>query len=79
MLKPMITDVYRCFFSVINTLTHRAKTLCSTPDSTKQELEHLEKALMGCKYPRWTIQQEETTSSITEDMPHGSSIFQRDC
>ena len=43
-------------YSVINTLTHRAKTLCSTPDSTKQELEHLEKALMGCKYPRWATQ-----------------------
>ena len=43
-------------YSVINTFTHRAKTLCSTPDSIKQELEHLEIVLMGCKYPRWSIQ-----------------------
>ena len=63
--KPTHTDQYLQWdsnhnlaskYSVINTFTHRAKTLCSTPDSTKQELEHLEKALMGCKCPRWAIQ-----------------------
>ena len=42
-------------YSVINTLTHRARTLCSTPESINQELEHLEKVLIGCKYPRWAI------------------------
>ena len=42
-------------YSVINTLTHRARALCSTPESIKQELEHLEKVLIGCKYPRWAI------------------------
>ena len=36
-------------------ITHGAKTLCSTPESIKQELEHLEKVLIGCKYPRWAI------------------------
>ena len=62
--KPTHTDLYLQWdsnnnlaskYSVINTLTHRAKTLCSTPESIKQELEHLEKVLTGCKYPRWTI------------------------
>ena len=62
--KPTHTDQYlqldsnqnlasKC--SVINTLTHRARTLCSTPESINQELEHLGKVLIGCKYPRWAI------------------------
>ena len=39
-------------FSVINTLSHRAKTVCSNPDLLKQEKEHLRKALTKCKYPK---------------------------
>ena len=39
-------------FSVINTLSHRAKTVCSNPELLKQEKEHLRKALTQCKYPR---------------------------
>ena len=63
--KPTHTDQYLQWdsnqdlaskYSVINTLTHRARTLCSTPESINQELEHLEKVLIGCKYPRWAIQ-----------------------
>ena len=62
--KPTHTDLYLQWdsnhnlaskYSVINTLTHRARTLFSTPESIKQELEHLEKVLIGCKYPRWAI------------------------
>ena len=54
--KPTQTDQYLQWdsnhnlaskYSVINTLTHRAKTLSSTQDSIKQELEHLEKVLIG--------------------------------
>ena len=62
--KPTHTDQYLQWdsnhnlaskYSVINTLTHRARTLCSTPESINQELEHLEKVCIGCKYPRWAI------------------------
>ena len=42
-------------YSVINTLTHRARTLCSTPELINNELEHPEEVLRGCRYPRWTI------------------------
>ena len=60
--KPTHTDQYlqwdsnqylasKC--SVINTLTHRARILCSTPELINNELEHLEEVLRGCKYPRW--------------------------
>ena len=39
--------------SVINTLTHRARTICSTSELVNNELEHLEEVLRHCKYPRW--------------------------
>ena len=33
-----------------NTLTHRAHTICSTPEIAEQELQHLEEVLGACKY-----------------------------
>ena len=63
--KPTHTDLYlqwdshhnlACKFSVVNTLTHRAKAVCSTPQLLKEELNHLERALERCKYPRWAFQ-----------------------
>ena len=62
--KPTHTDQYLQWdshhnlsakFSVINTLSHRAKTVCSNPELLKQEKEHLRKALTQCKYPRWAL------------------------
>ena len=40
--------------SVIGTLTHRAKTVCTTPELLN-EFKHLREALIRCKYPRWAI------------------------
>ena len=63
--KPTHTDLYLPWdsahdiaskYSVINTLTHRAHTISSTPELAKQELQHLEEVLGACKYPRWAIQ-----------------------
>ena len=42
-------------FSVINTLKHRAKTVCSNHQLLKEEEDHLNKALRRCKYPAWTL------------------------
>ena len=42
-------------YSVINTLTHRAHTICSTPKLIEEELKHLEQVLGQCKYPKWAI------------------------
>ena len=62
--KPDHTDVYLQWdshhnlaarYSVINTLTHRTRTLCSTSQLLTNELQHLERVLMQCKYPRLTI------------------------
>ena len=46
-------------FSVINTFSHRAKTVCSNPELLKQEKEHLRKALIQCKYPKWPLDKVE--------------------
>ena len=63
--KPTHTDLYlqwdshhnlTCKYSVVNTLTHRAKAVCSTPQLLTEELNHLEGALAKCKYPRWAFQ-----------------------
>ena len=62
--KPTHTDQYLQWdsnhnlsakYSVIGTLTHRAKTVCTTPELLNEELEHLREALEKCKYPRWAI------------------------
>ena len=42
-------------YSVIGTLTHRAKVVCTTPELLKDELKHLKEALGKCKYPNWAI------------------------
>ena len=70
--KPTYTDLYlqwdshhnlACKYSVINTLTHRAKAVCSNFKLLKTELKHLQEVLSQCKYPKWAIdkvlQQEE--------------------
>ena len=42
-------------YSVIGTLTHRAKTVCTKPVLLQKELSHLKEALVKCKYPPWAI------------------------
>ena len=41
--------------SVISTLTHRAKTVCTTLELLNEKLQHCKEALVRCKYPRWAI------------------------
>ena len=61
--KPTHTDLYLQWdshhnipskYSVIGTLFHRAKTICSSPQHRKIE-EHLTSALKRCKYPTWAL------------------------
>ena len=40
-------------YSVINTLRHRAKTVCATKQLLTKEEDHLYNALRRCKYPLW--------------------------
>ena len=66
--KPTHTDQYLQWdshhhlsakFSVINTLSNRAKTVCSRPELLQQEMDHLKKALTKCKYPKWALDKVE--------------------
>ena len=63
--KPTHTDMYLHWdsyhqlaakYSVINTLRHRAKTVCTTNQILEKEEDHLFTALRRCKYPAgaWT-------------------------
>ena len=45
--------------SVISTLTHRARRVCTKPELLNQEMQHLTKALMKCKYPKWALDKVE--------------------
>ena len=42
-------------YSVVGTLHHRARTVCSNTNLLQQEEEHLQKALIICKYPNWAL------------------------
>ena len=42
-------------YSVIGTLTHRAKTVCTNPEPLDKEVKHLREAMGKCKYPTWAI------------------------
>ena len=78
--KPILTDQYLQWdshhhlsakFSVIHTLSHRAKIVCSKPELLQQEKDHLRKALTKCKYPKWALDKVEkrlnrSTSEVNE-------------
>ena len=66
--KPTNTDQYLQWdshhhlsakYSVIYTLTHRAKTVCNKPELLQKEMEHLRKALTHWKYPKWALKEVE--------------------
>ena len=66
--KPTHTDQYLHWdshhhlsakYSVINTLTQRAKTVCRKPEVLQKELEDLRKALSHCRYPKWAMDRVE--------------------
>ena len=40
---------------MVNTLTHRAKAVCSNSELFKTELKYLQEVLSQCKYPKWVI------------------------
>ena len=42
-------------YSVVGTLHHRAKTVCSTKQLLQQEEDHLARALKNCNYPMWAL------------------------
>ena len=76
--KPTHTDQYLQWdshhslsakYSIIGTLMHRAKTVCTDPELLQREFQHLRKALVRCKYPPWAINKvlSKVLNSIWED------------
>ena len=62
--KPTHTDLYLQWdshhtipskYSVVGTLYHRAKTICSNQEMLLKEEQHLIQALRKCKYPNWAL------------------------
>ena len=62
--KPTHTDLYLPWdsnhniaakYSVINTLSHRALNICSTPELAEEELQHLQNVLGQRKYSTWAV------------------------
>ena len=83
--KPMHTDQYFQWdshhhlvakFSVISTLTHRDRIVCTKPEVLNQEIQHLREALTKCKYTKWTLDNIERkfTSNNQEDSNEGNSL-----
>ena len=62
--KPTHTDLYSQWdshhtipskYSVVCTLYHKVKIICSSPKLLQEEEQHLFQALRRCKYPTWAL------------------------
>ena len=51
-------------YTVISTLFHRAKEICSTKQQLEEEQEHIQQALSSCKYPRWALNRIKKKTSV---------------
>ena len=82
--KPMHIDKYLQWdichhnlvakYSVISTLIHRARTVCTKPDLLNKETQHLRKVLTKFKYPKWALDKVERkfTNRIQENSNVGN-------
>ena len=64
-------------YSVIGTLTHGAKTVCTTTEHLYEELQHLREALVRCRYWRWPInkiQNKFTNNNWEEDGNNNTQV-----
>ena len=68
-------------YSVVGTLHHRAKTICSSPQLLQHEEDHLTKVLTRCKYPPWAINRMKIKmrTPAQKKSTKNNSINQKDC
>ena len=73
--KPTHNDLYLQWdshhsiaakYSVINTLHHRAKAVCSNNQLLKEEEDHLQKVLTDNKYPMWALNRVKLKTKATQ-------------
>ena len=50
-------------YSVFNTLTHWARTICAKPQLLHKEEEQVRKAIIRTKYPRWALNRLQTKNN----------------
>ena len=63
-------------FSVIQTLSHSASTMCSNPELLQKEKEHLRKALTKCNYPKWLLTRwRKDSTSFPDKSMMGATIM----
>ena len=61
-------------YSVVNTLTHRAKTVCNKLELLLKEMDYLRKALSNCKYPKLAMDRvERRFSQLTSEENNNAS------
>ena len=63
-------------YSVVGTLFHRARTVCSTPGALQKEENHLHQSLKNCKYPDWAINRVKLRSLSTHQKKRRGNINQ---
>ena len=82
--KPTHTDQYLHWeshhslsakYSVIGTLTHRAKTICANSELLQKELLHLRNALGKCNYPPWAINRVQNKVLNNNQGDHSDNIL----
>ena len=82
--KPTHTDQYLQWdshhslsskYSVIGTLTHKAKVVCTNSGLPQGELNHPRRALGKCNYPTWAIKrvQQKVLNNNWEDTSNNNS------
>ena len=73
--KPTHTDLYLQWdshhaiaakYSMINTLHHRARAVCSNKQLLKEEEDHLQKVLTENKYPMWALNRVKLKTKVTQ-------------
>ena len=53
-------------YSVVGTLFHRARTVCSTPGGLQKEMKHLHQSLSRFNYPDWAINRVKLRTTSTQ-------------
>ena len=60
-------------YSIISTLLHRAKQICSNQQQMEEEQQQIERALVVCKYPNWAINRTKAKMSTPRSNRNNSN------
>ena len=80
--KPTHTDLYLQWdsyytitskYGVVDTLHHRAKVICSSPELLQQEEKHLHQALTRCNYPEGALKRAKIISQTRKSKKQRNS------